>query len=297
MSKQHRIIHLVAGSAMAWALSCPAQAGATRTFVSTNGDDSNTAVDCPFSANCRTFNAALSVTNAGGEVVVMNSGGYGPATISQPVIITAIGVDASISVTITGGVGLTITTPGNVTLIGLSLHGEAAGFDGIQVNTVGVLRLYNVLIENFLSSGVDFLANGKLAIYNSTINDNGAGIFIDNASAKAYVQNTYLDGNRTGVQAFGGDVTVTSSSVNNGFTGLSSQNGTLTLFGDRVISTDFGLSTSTGALVTFAACMLANNAEAYSITAGSMAGTTPGTSLIAPGQMLVGTLSTPIPLQ
>ena len=107
-------------------LSLSTCAGAARTFVSTIGNDANTSANCSPSAPCRTFSAALSVTNPGGELVVLTSGGYGPATITQPVVITAIGVDASISVTTSGAdtFGLAISTPGNVTLIGLSLHGE-----------------------------------------------------------------------------------------------------------------------------------------------------------------------------
>jgi hypothetical protein len=127
----------------------------SRTFVSTFGNDANMSLSCSAAANCRTFAAALSVTNPGGEVVVVNSGGYGPATISQPIVITAVGVDASISAT-TGANGITINTAGSVTLSGLGLHGEATGNDGILIQQVGLLRLYNLLIENFTNDGIHF---------------------------------------------------------------------------------------------------------------------------------------------
>lgn len=122
----------MAVSALALTFSTSAQAGASRTFIGTTGRDANIAV-CSASAACRTFAAALLVTNPDGEIVVVNPGGDGPATISQPVIITAIGVDASISVTTFGAAGLTINTGGNVTLIGLNLHSEATGGAGIEV--------------------------------------------------------------------------------------------------------------------------------------------------------------------
>ena len=96
-SRQLHIIHALAVSAIALAFSVSAQAAASRTFVSTIGNDANTSANCSPAAPCRTFGAALSVTNPGGEVVVLTSGGYGPATISQPVVITALGIDASVT--------------------------------------------------------------------------------------------------------------------------------------------------------------------------------------------------------
>src|ERR1035438_10224038 len=155
-----RQLRTIPALAIAVAFSVSAQAGATRTFVSTTGNDSNTSGNCSSTGPCRTFTAVLTVTNPGGEVVVLTSGGYGPATIDQPVTITAIGVDASISVTTSGANGLTINTTGNVTLVGLNLHGEGVGSNGIEVQQVGFLRLYNMLIENF-TQGVDFDVSGN----------------------------------------------------------------------------------------------------------------------------------------
>ena len=83
------------------------------------GNDANTSANCSPAAPCRTFAAALPVTNSGGEIVVLTSGGYGPVNITQPVIITAIGVDASISATSSENV-ISILTTGNVTLIGIA---------------------------------------------------------------------------------------------------------------------------------------------------------------------------------
>src|SRR5579871_1161487 len=80
-------------AALALIFAFTAQAQNNRSFVATTGNDANT---CSASAYCRTFTRALAVTNSGGEIVVVNSGGYGPATITQAVVITAIGIDASI---------------------------------------------------------------------------------------------------------------------------------------------------------------------------------------------------------
>lgn len=315
-SRQLRILPQFAASAMALVFAVSARAGATRTFVSTAGNDSNTSSNCGPVTPCRTFTAALTVTNSGGEIVVLTSGGYGPATITQPVIITATDVDASISVTTLDDSGLTINTPGNVTITGLSLHGQATGAFGIDVQQVGFLRLYNVLIENFKSFGIDFQSQpvvtmGTLAIDGSTINDNGlfppyqgflsAGIEVQprGNGGSVYISNTSFNNNNIGVSASGLPVTVVDSSAENNGTGfLAHSGGTLVLSNVRAVSNGIGLSAQDNGMLYFANCLIANNTAAYSIDQfSSLAGSNPGTSLIGTAQTVSGTLSTAVVLQ
>lgn len=70
---------------------CIAQVHATqRTHVSASfGTDSNTASNCTELAPCRTFQAAVKVTDANGEVIVLDSGEYGPVTITRSVALIA----------------------------------------------------------------------------------------------------------------------------------------------------------------------------------------------------------------
>lgn len=110
---------------------------------------------------------------------MLTSGGYGPATINQSVIITAIGVDASISQPTSGLNAITVNTSGNVTLIGLNLHGEGSGAAGVLASQVGFLRLYNMLIENFANYAVGFDTKGYLEISGLSMNDNqGNGLTV-----------------------------------------------------------------------------------------------------------------------
>src|SRR5437667_6512142 len=69
---------------------------AQRTFVSAaTGSDANT---CTRSLPCRSFAAALQFTDPDGEVIVVDSGGYGPVTITQAVsLISPEGVHAGIT--------------------------------------------------------------------------------------------------------------------------------------------------------------------------------------------------------
>ena len=79
--------------------STDAKAAAQRTFVASYGVSTNTAFNCSIAKPCRQFSEAIGVTNAGGEVIVLDSAGYGPATINQSIsIIAPDGVYAGISV-------------------------------------------------------------------------------------------------------------------------------------------------------------------------------------------------------
>src|SRR5260370_29093373 len=76
------------------ALAGVSQATVPRAFVSINGSDNN---PCSAVQPCRSFNQALTVVQAGGEIVVQNSGGYSTGfTITHSVTIDAAGFNASV---------------------------------------------------------------------------------------------------------------------------------------------------------------------------------------------------------
>jgi hypothetical protein len=58
-------------------------------FVAAYGAAANTAFNCSIAKPCRSFSDAIGVTSAQGEVVVFDSAGYGPVTITQSVSIIA----------------------------------------------------------------------------------------------------------------------------------------------------------------------------------------------------------------
>src|ERR1700724_221592 len=62
----------------------PAQAQATRTWVSGVGDDVN---PCSRTAPCKTFPGAISKTAAGGEIDCLDPGGFGVVTITKSIVI------------------------------------------------------------------------------------------------------------------------------------------------------------------------------------------------------------------
>src|SRR5215469_3807330 len=89
-------VKLILESFVLVALSVSLAQAQQRTFASGLGNDAN---PCTRIAPCRTIAQALSLTNAGGEVVILDSAGYGAFAITQPVsIVAAPGVYAGISV-------------------------------------------------------------------------------------------------------------------------------------------------------------------------------------------------------
>jgi hypothetical protein len=123
-----------------------------RTFVSAvNGDDTN---PCSRLQPCRNFAAALPLTDPNGEVVVLDSGGYGVVTITQPVsLISPSGVHAGI--TAFSGNAITIEASGHVVLKNLSLNAQG-GVSGIDANTVSALYVEGCVINGFSSFGIRF---------------------------------------------------------------------------------------------------------------------------------------------
>src|ERR1700684_214008 len=79
----------------------PAHAQATRTWVSGVGDDAN---PCSRTAPCKTFAGAISKTAAGGEISVLDPGGFGGVTITQSITLDGDGTLASILVASTNGI-------------------------------------------------------------------------------------------------------------------------------------------------------------------------------------------------
>ena len=132
-----------------------ARAAVQRTFVSTSGSD---AASCSLTAPCRGFAAAIAQTSSGGEVIVLDSGGYGIVTITKSVaIIAPPGVYAGITV-FAGFDGVTVAAgpTDKVLLRGLTINGQGGNY-GIHVTsgrethiedcTVANLTLHGILIE------------------------------------------------------------------------------------------------------------------------------------------------------
>ena len=167
-----------------------------RTHVSAAfGSDANTATNCAAAAPCRFFTAAMSVTNPNGEVIVLDSGGYGAVTITQSVaLIAPTGVYAGISV-FPGADGVTIATAGvNVVLRGLSINGQG-GNNGISMTAGNSLTVENCVISNLTQNGILVNAATNVNITDTIVRRNGLnGITLQNG-VKATITRAVVSGN------------------------------------------------------------------------------------------------------
>ena len=148
-----------------------ASATAQRTFVASTGSDAN---PCSIAAPCRGFARAITQTVSGGEVIVVDSAGYGPVTITKSVsVIAPPGIYAGISVP--SGDGVTVNAPAaTVVLRGLSISGQGTGRYGIFLEAAGRLRIENCVVSGLGSDGINVTAAGAELIATDTIvRDNG----------------------------------------------------------------------------------------------------------------------------
>src|SRR5712691_10767960 len=98
-----KVLNLLAVVVFICAFATLTQAQATRTWVSGVGDDAN---PCSRTAPCKTFAGAISKTAAGGEISVLDPGGYGGVTITKSITINGIDQHAGILVSGTNGVSI-----------------------------------------------------------------------------------------------------------------------------------------------------------------------------------------------
>src|SRR5205814_3945124 len=111
----------------------PAQAQATRTWVSGVGDDAN---PCSRTAPCKTFAGAISKTATKGEINVLDPGGFGAVTITKSISIIAEGFLAGVLASSTNGVNINIvnaTATDVLVLRGLDINGNGTGFTGVNI--------------------------------------------------------------------------------------------------------------------------------------------------------------------
>src|SRR5690349_23538934 len=106
-----------------------AQAQATRTWVSGVGDDAN---PCSRTAPCKTFAGAISKTAAGGEINVLDPGGFGAVTITKSISIIS-QFEAGVSVSGTNGIVVNAGPKDRVLLDGLDIEGLGTGLNGVPI--------------------------------------------------------------------------------------------------------------------------------------------------------------------
>jgi hypothetical protein len=189
-----------------------AQAQATRTWVSGVGDDVN---PCSRTAPCKTFAGAISKTAAGGEISVLDPGGFGTVTITKAITINGTGVVASITAAATTGIIVNAGANDVVIIRNISINGVGTGTNGIRFLAGGALHVQGVDINGFNASpglGLDVTTTtvSRLFVDDTTFRNNGVfasslggGIRIApgvGGAVGAVMRNVTVDRNVTGIR-------------------------------------------------------------------------------------------------
>src|SRR6266550_1386637 len=108
-----------------------------RSAVSVSGLDTN---QCTVASPCRSFGAAIAVTGSGGEIVALDSAGYGGFVIDREITVQgAPGVHAAISVPLNVGIDVVAQATDHVVIRNIVLVGTG-GIIGIRVQSAAETR-------------------------------------------------------------------------------------------------------------------------------------------------------------
>lgn len=243
------------------ALPSGAYAQATRTWVSGVGDDVN---PCSRTAPCKTFAGAISKTAAGGEIDVLDPGGFGTVTITKSITIDGGGTMASVLASATNGINVNAGAADTVILRNLSINGAGTtlGLNGINFLAGRRLIIENCAIENFSVDAISIApstSGAQTTISNSMLKASAFGVAVSTANAAGPI--SVLVQNTSTVQNNNGGVTATAPSGKPG----------LSVFIDHLVSTynNTGvLASGTGVVVMLGNSVIQGNANGVYQTGG-----------------------------
>lgn len=193
--------------ALALAMPSLASAQATRTWVSGVGDDAN---PCSRTAPCKTFAGAISKTATGGEINVLDPGGFGAVTITKSITIDGGHFISGVLVSGTNGIIINAPTTARVTLRHLDIDGLGTGLSGVKVLEAGTVRIEHTQIYGFTTAGVESAISTtgqhRISIRDSDIYGNtGPGVKVASTTANApmrvTINRTDIDDNGDGIVA------------------------------------------------------------------------------------------------
>src|SRR3954451_20416536 len=218
MNGKRSSLSFVAVLVLLFAFSSLAHAQATRTWVSGVGDDAN---PCSRTAPCKTFAGAISKTATGGEINVLDPGGFGGVTITKSITISSEGFEAGVLVSGTNAIIINALSTDVVVLRGLDIEGLGTGLDGIKVlGSLAALHVEKCTINAFRGtngSGIEVAtASGTTQVFikGTIVRDSGhnagGGIFINPAggTVKASLDNVRMENNIFGLKNQGTTSTV-----------------------------------------------------------------------------------------
>jgi hypothetical protein len=267
----------IAVASALFAMSAPAHAQATRTWVAGTGNDAD---PCSRTSPCKTFAGAISKTAINGIINCIDSGAYGALTITKSITIDCHDVFASIlngndQASFTGviiNVGPDAKDPWRtVRLRNIDISGNGYGTVGISILQAAAVILEDLEITGNTKQGISDArteAMGSVLTIKNTViaNNGGPGI-----GAGAQTNTIVLDNVQSIRNAYGISLAKTNTATiarsvfsNNTTAGVEVDSGGGLLLDSSVVSYNpTGISASGGA-VAFANSDIAFNAAAFS---------------------------------
>lgn len=235
-------------------LAAPAFAQATRTWISGVGDDAN---PCSRTAPCKTFPGALSKTAAGGEINVIDSGGFGGVTITKSITLRAVGVEAGILIAGTNGIVINAAATDKIVLEGLDLEGlknanSVQPLSGVLITRAGEVLIRDCDIRNF-DTGIliQTVDQSRVTVDQSLLTGSNNGIIVNSTPGFGHLKlfNSLLVGNTTDgvkVTGAGNDVFIANDQILGSVKSLDIvSGGVVRSFGNNVIPTGDPPTTTT----------------------------------------------------
>ncbi|MGC2781404.1 MAG: right-handed parallel beta-helix repeat-containing protein [Bradyrhizobium sp.] len=185
----------------------PAWSQATRTWVSGVGDDVN---PCSRTAPCKTFAGAISKTAAGGEISVLDPGGFGAVTVTKSITLNGDGTLAGILNAGTNGV--IVNAAGvKVVLRNLSINGAGTGINGVHVLAAAEVTVDQCTFSGLTGNGVNVAtaASANIFVTNSSFTRAARGVSLNTTAG--FVAASVTDSRFYGLSTAG--VSTTSNST------------------------------------------------------------------------------------
>lgn len=253
-----------------------AEAQATRTWVSGVGNDAN---PCSRTAPCKTFAGAISKTAAGGEISVLDPGGFGAVTITKAITIDGDGTLAGILAAGTNGIIVNAGVNDVVIIRGLSINGANSGLSGIRYLAGKHLHVENCTIYDFLSFGIEGAnaATGEMSIADCSFTKVGIGIRVSSAAGNLVsIDNVRLNRNNFGIDTLGGVTNVFRSVISEtnqtaSSAGLAAEGASiLNVSNCLVTNNSIGMEAFTpGSTLRFSNCTVHKNTTGVFVAAGA----------------------------
>jgi hypothetical protein len=271
----------IAVASALFAVSAPAYAQATRTWVSGTGNDAD---PCSRTAPCKTFAGAISKTTINGIINCIDSGAYGTVTITKSITIDCHDVFASIlngndqssftgvvinvgsdpkdpwrtvrlrnidiSGSGNGNIGISIVAAAAVILEDLEITGNTKqGISDTRTDGSTMLTIRNTVVANNGSAGISAAAQGNtLVLDNVQSNKNSTGLSLAKTNT-AMITRSVFSNNMSGIQAdSGGQMMLDSSMLSYNGTGIAANGGAVGITNTDVA---FNVTGITGATTSF----------------------------------------------